>query len=214
MPFYPRKLKHDFLIDGGLEVTGNTTLTGNITHTGTLTQTGVATFTAAPVFSAGVASIGTVSAQKAAIVMSTGGYLAEHVQSLTGAACLRPGTTAGTAMVGYGLTKVALTLAQATGAANFHLKLSNPVVAGVHKYLVISRATGASTYEVWVSNESSDQTFYGTTADGIKMTTDWASPNPVGFHFVGITTDQWATLTVNGLQSSQWSYTGTTMYAT
>jgi len=76
MPFYPRKLKHDFLIDGGLEVTGNTTLTG------TLRQVGVATFVAAPVFSAGAASLGTVTAQAAGIVMGAGGYVADYIQSI------------------------------------------------------------------------------------------------------------------------------------
>lgn len=203
MSVFPRrKVNHDFLVDGGLEVTGNTTLTGAVT------------FAAAPVFSAGAASLGAVTAQKSPIILSTGGYVAEHVQSLTGAACIREGTTAGTPMVGYGVTKVALTKAQATGAANFHLKLANPVVAGVHKYVLISRATGASTFEVWISNESSAQTWYGSTYDGMKLTTDWTGLNPAGFHFIGISTDQWAALTIDGLQSSQWSYAPTTMLAT
>jgi hypothetical protein len=139
--------------------------------------------------------------------------IAETVQSLTAADCERTGTT-GTRILGYGITKASLTKADATGAANFQLVLAGPVAAGVHKTLVLTRATGASTFEVWISNLTSALTFYGTTADGIKLTTDWKSPNPAAFQFVGITTAQWAALTVNGLQSSQWSYTGTTFSAT
>ena len=137
----------------------------------------------------------------------------EPVQSLTAADCERTGTT-GTRILGYGITKASLTKAAATGAANFQLVLAGPVAAGVHKTLVLTRGTGASTFEVWISNLTSALTFYGTTADAIKLTTDWVSPNPAGFQFVGISTVQWACLTVNGLQSTQWAYAGSTFSAT
>jgi|GEM_PF-5135102 len=197
MAVFPRKLKRDLLIDGGLEVTGNSTLTGAVTAAGGVGITGSLA----------------ASAVAGALVCASGGYMSDYVQSLTAADCERTGTT-GTRILGYGITKVTLTKAAATGAANFQLVLAGPVKAGAHKYLVLTRATGASTFEVWISNLTSALTFYGSTADAIKLTTDWVSPNPAGFHFVGITTAQWAALSVNGLQSTQWSYTVSTFSAT
>jgi hypothetical protein len=182
MPFYPRKLKHDFLIDGGLEVTGNTTLTG------TLAQVGVATFTASPVFSAGV----TLAAQKSGITFSTGGYFTEHVESLTGSVCYTT-KRAGTALLGYGVSNVALTVSQASDAVDFAVKVAGPVAAGVHKYINISRATGASTYECHVLTAASSQVFYGSTANCIQFTTDaMLGGSPASVHLLGVTTKQWA----------------------
>jgi hypothetical protein len=201
------KFRREIIAAGGIASTGGIQIGAASTFDSTVTITGVATLTASPVLTAGITAL------KAPIVCSTLGYLADHVQSLTAADCERTGTT-GTLTAGYGVTKWTLTKAAATGAANFQCLLGNPVKAGVHHYVLLTRATGASTFEVWLSNESSAQTFYGTTADGIKLTTDWVSPNPAGFHFVGITTNQWACVTVNGLQSTQWSYTGTTFSAT
>ena len=213
MAVFPRrKVNHDFLVDGGLEVTGNTTVAGNATITGTLTQTGVATFTAAPVLSAGIASLGAVTAQKAAVTMSTGGYMVEHVQSLTGAACARTGTTAGTPLVGYGVSKVALTIASASGAANYDLRLDPPSAIGVHKYIFLSH-TGASTYETKVMPSATTTVlFWGTTANAIQLTTDWVSPVTSGFHLIGLST-QWAIVGSN-LASTQWSICGATFGTT
>ena len=171
---------------GGIQIDAASTFAGALTVTGALTQTGLGTF---------------------------GGGIAESVQALTAADCERTGTT-GTRILGYGITKVTLTKAAATGAANFQLVMAGPAAVGIHKTLVLTRATGASTFEVWLSNLTSALTFYGTTADAIKLTTDWVSPNPAGFQFVGITTAQWAALTVNGLQSSQWAYGVSTFSAT
>jgi hypothetical protein len=180
---------------------------GGITSTGGLQITAASTFVGAVTMTGGILGV------KGPIVCSTGGYLVDHVQALTAADCERVGTS-GTKMVGYGVTRATLTLAAATGAANFQLVLGNPVRAGVRKSVLLTRATGASTFDIRISNESSAQTFYGTTADGIVVTTDYKSPNPASFEFMGVTTDQWACLTVSGLQSSQWSYTGTTFSAT
>ena len=195
MPIKPRKLNRDLLIAGGLEVTGNTTLTGALT------------MAASPTLTAGV------SALKGAIVCSTGGYMTEHVQTLTGAACARPGTTAGTPLVGYGISVVALTKAAATGAANYDLRLNPPSAVGVHKYIFLSNS-GASTFETKVMPSATTTVlFWGTTANAIQLTTDWVSPMPAGFHLVGITT-QWAVVGVNGLQSTQWSICGATFGTT
>lgn len=189
------KFRREIIAAGGISSTGGIDITAASTFVGAVTMTG------------GIVGV------KGPIVCSTGGYLVEHVQNMTAAQCERTGT-AGTPSAGYGITNWSLTKAAATGAANFQCVLGNPVVAGVHKYLTVYRATGASTFEVWISNESSAQEFYGTTADAIKLTTDWKSPNPASFHFVGVSTNQWACLTVDGLQSTQWSYTQSTFSAT
>ncbi len=185
MSVFPRKLKRDLLIAGGLEVTGNTTLTGSLVQTGAQTFTGRATFN---------------------------GGIVETVQSLTGAACARPGSTAGTALLGYGISKVALTIASATGAANFDLKLNGPVAAGVHKFINLSH-TGASTYETKVMSATTTVTFFGSTGNAIQLTTDWVSPKTAGFHLIGVTTAQWAIIGANAA-STQWSITGATFGTT
>jgi len=191
MPTYPRKLNRDLLIAGGLEVTGNSTLTGTVTVTGAQTFTGAPTFAGQITANAGVA---------------------ETVQTLTGAACARPGTTAGTPLLGYGVSVVAVTKADATGAANFDLRLNPPVAPGVHKYIFLSH-TGASTFETKVMPSATTTVlFWGTTANAINMTTDWLSPVTAGFHLVGVTT-QWAVVGAN-LASTQWSISGATFGTT
>lgn len=197
------KFRREIIAAGGI------TSTGGLQITAASTFVGAVTFTAAPVFSAGV------SALAAPIIAATGGYFADNVQTWTAANCERVGTTGVHKMLGYGVTKVSLTKAAATGAANFQLVLGNPVRAGVHKYVFIERATGASTFDIRLSNESSAQTFYGTTWDAIILTTDFVGPNPFGVHLVGITTDQWAICQMlPGAASTQYGLGGSTFSAT
>ena len=206
MPFYPRKLKHDFLIDGGLEVTGNTTITG------TLTQTGVATFAAAPVLSAGIASLGAVSAQKAAVTLSTGGYVAEHVQALTGAGSYTTVRT-GTPILGYGVTKISVTKAESSNACNFAYVLANPSAVGAQKFIFVNKATGASTQEIKIMSSSTLVTFYGTTSNAIVITSDAMKQRPVGVHLIGLatgTTRRWAVLNAPLSSSTEWTVCGAT----
>jgi hypothetical protein len=197
------KFRREIIAAGGIQSTGGLQITAASTFVGAVT------FTAAPILAAGISS------NKGAIVNSTGGYIADHVQTWTGANCERVGTTGVHKMTGYGVTKVALTKAEATGAANFQLVLGNPVRAGVHKYVFISRATGASTYDIRLSNESSAQTFYGSTWDAILLSTDFVGPNPFGVHLIGITTDQWAICQMlPGTASTQYGLGGSTFSAT
>jgi hypothetical protein len=144
--------------------------------------------------------------------MAAGGYAADYVQSLTGAACARPGTTAGTPLLGYGISKVALTIASASGAANFDLRLNPPSAIGVHKFIFLSH-TGATTYETKIMPSATTTVlFWGTTANAIQLTTDWVSPVTAGFHLVGLST-QWAVVGSN-LASTQWSICGATFGTT
>lgn len=183
MAVFPRrKVNHDFLVAGGLEVTGNTTLTG------TLTQTGVATFAAVPVFSAGV----TIAAQKSAITMSTGGYVVDHVQALTGAHCYTTKRT-GTNIVPYGVTQIRLTKAESSDAANYKFHLLNAPAAGVHKWIHVMKTTGPSTLQCYILTSATAQTLYGSTFNAVHFTTDMTTATqPFCVHLIGTTGGKWA----------------------
>jgi hypothetical protein len=129
--------------------------------------------------------------------MGTGGYVADKVESLTGAVCYTT-KRAGTALLGYGVSAVALTLAQASDAVDFAVKLSDPIHAGVRKTILVSWATGTvtSTYQFSVRTDTSTKTFYGTTCNAATFTTDaMKSVTPRALDLVGMSTDQWAVLT-------------------
>jgi len=217
MAVFPRKLKRDLLIDGGLEVTGNSTLTGNATITGTLTQTGVATFAAAPVFSAGAASLGSVSAQAAGIIMGTGGYVADKVQTLNDYAALTD--TGGSskagyqAILGYGVTAITVTGTSGTTAGStandLVFKLSSPIKAGVLKEIYVT-GTSASTKVVSIRTATSTHVFFGSTKNSFAFTT---TINDLGVGFGvrlrGLSTTQWA-VTLPGKLSTAESFAGAT----
>lgn len=197
MPHLPRKLHRnlaitgDLAITGGLEVTTNTTLAGAATITGTLTQTGVATFAAAPVFSAGVASLGAVSAQKAAITMSTGGYVAPKVQLLTGANCYTT-VRAGTDIVPYGVTQIRLTKAESSNAANYKFHLLASPAAGVEKWIHVMKTTAASTQKCYVLTSATAKTFYASTFNAVHFTTEMTTDSqPLVAHLIGTTGGVW-----------------------
>jgi len=195
-----------------LEVTGNTTLTG------TLTQTGVATLAAAPVFSAGVASVGTVSAQKAGIIMSTGGYVADKVQTLNDYAALTD--TGGSskagfqAILGYGVTAITVTGTSGTtaGSTSNHLtfRLNSPIKAGVVKEIYVT-GTSASTKTVKIRTATSSHTFFGSTQNAIGFTT---TINNLGYGWPirlrGLSTTQWALAALPGIKSTACFTTDTT----
>ncbi|HUU99163.1 MAG TPA: hypothetical protein VM487_25805 [Phycisphaerae bacterium] len=208
MPMKPRKLNRDLLIAGGLEVTGNTTITG------TLAQVGVATFTAAPVFSAGL----TNAAQKSGIIMSTGGYIAEKVQTLNDYAALTD--TGGSskagyqAILGYGVTKISVTGTSGTTAGSTSndlvFKLSSPIKAGVLKEIYIT-GTSASTKVVSIRTATSTHVFFGSTKNSIAYTT---TVNNLGFGFPlllrGLSTTQWALGPLAGIPSTASAIAGAT----
>jgi hypothetical protein len=134
--------------------------------------------------------------------------LVEAVQSLTGAASYTTAST-GVRISGFGLTVVALTKAE-TAACNWALELDSPPVAGVHKYIALSRATGASTYELRVMAPSTLTTFYGSTGNCLLFTTDWVSPAPATVHLIGVTSAAWAVVGGYGGGTTQWAVVGST----
>ncbi len=206
MSVFPRKLRRDLLIAGGLEVTGNTTLTG------TLKQTGVATLTAAPVLSAGI------SALKAGIIASTGGYVADKVQTLTDYAALTD--TGGSskagyqAIIGYGVTAITVTGTSGTTAGStanmLVFKLNPPIKAGVVKEIYIT-GSSASTKTVKIRTATSTHTFFGSTQNAIGFTT---AVNNLGYGWPiklrALSTTQWALGALPGVKSTACFTTDTT----
>ncbi len=210
MSVFPRKLRRDLLIAGGLEVTGNTTLTG------TLKQTGVATFTADPVFTGGIPSVA-LTAQAAGIVMAAGGYVADKVQTLNDYAVLTDtggSSKAGfTAILGYGVTAITVTGTSGTTAGStanaLIFKLNSPIAAGVLKEIYVT-GTSASTKEVSVRTATSTHTFFGSTKNSFTFTT---TVNDLGIGWPirlrALSTTQWA-LNLPGKLSTAMTLAGAT----
>jgi len=181
------KFRREIIAAGGI------TSTGGLQITAASTFVGAVTFTAAPIFTAGVSSI------TGGLIAGTGGYLAEKVQTLQDSDSISDtGGVSGTAILGYGVTKITVT--GATGAStagstrnDLTFKLNPPIKAGVLKEIWIT-GTSASTKVVSIKTATSTHTFFGTTKNSVAFTT---AVSELGFagaalHLRGLSTTQWA----------------------
>jgi hypothetical protein len=191
------KFRREIIAAGGIVSTGGCQFDAASTFSAAVT------FAVAPIFSAGITNI----AQKSGLILSTGGYVADHVQALTDDASLSDASTGGTAILGYGVTTITVT--GATGPAvggssanNLIFKLNSPVKAGVHKRIYVT-GTSASTKVVSVRTASSVQPFFGSTKNSIAYTT---TVNNLGYGFPilldAISTSQWAVCGLPGVPST------------
>lgn len=189
------KFKREIIAAGGITSTGGIQIGAASTFDSTVKITGVATLTASPVLTAGI------SALKAPIICSTGGYVADKVQTLNDYAALTD--TGGSskagyqAILGYGIT--AITVTGATGGTtagstsnDLVFKLNSPIKAGVTKEIWVT-GTSASTKVVSIRTATSTHTFFGSTRNSFSFTT---TVNDLlggfGVRLRGITTSQWA----------------------
>jgi hypothetical protein len=115
----------------------------------------------------------------------TDGFTVDHVQSLTG------GST-GEAVLGYGVTQIAVASGTESATTEFTFRLNPPVAPGVHKFVVVSGAS-ASTKTIRLRTLTSEACFFGSTVNQFSWSTTVNNPSD-GLHLVGLTSTVWALL--------------------
>lgn len=128
--------------------------------------------------------------------LGSDGYRVDNVQSLTG-------KSTGTAVLGYGLTKIEVASATESGSNDYVFRLNGPVAPGVHKYIIVSGAS-ASTKTISVRTLTSLQTFFGSTYNSIGWTTTINNP-PSCAHLIGLSTTQWAVVVAKLTTAAAWA---------
>lgn len=206
------KFRREIIAAGGISSTGGIQIGAASTFDSTVQVTGVATFTASPVLSAGI------SALKAPVICSTGGYVADKVQALNDYAALTD--TGGSskagyqAILGYGITTLTITGTSGTTAGStandLVFKLNSPIKAGVQKDIFIT-GSSASTKVVSIRTATSTHVFFGSTKNAIAFTT---TINNLGHGFNvrlrGLSTTQWALAGLPGVPSTASAIAGAT----
>lgn len=206
------KFKRQIIAAGGITSTGGLQIGAATTFDSTVQVTGVLTATAAAVLTGGVSSL------KGGIIASTGGYVADKVQSLNDYAALTD--TGGSskagyqAILGYGVTHITVTGTSGTTAGSTSndlvFKLNPPIKAGVFKRIYVT-GTSASTKVVSIRTATSTHTFFGSTKNSIAFTT---TVNNLGhgwsLSMSGITTSQWALDALPGIPSTASAIAGAT----
>jgi hypothetical protein len=113
------------------------------------------------------------------------GYIAEHLQSLTG-------KDTGTPLLGFGVSAITIASGTESGSADFVFRLASPVCPGIFKTVVVAGAS-ASDKTISVRTAATAQVFFGSTFNAISYTTTINNPSDA-LLLVGVSTSQWAVL--------------------